>query len=386
MSRALRLQVFVLTLTRIVFNTTIRMVYPFLPALGRGLGVSLTDLSRVLTWRSLAGAFGPFLASVADSRGRKAGILIGLLIFIAGAGSVLFWPTFTGFVIALLLTAVGKYVFDPSLQAYLGDRIPYARRGFTLALTELAWSGSFILAVPLMGFLIASGGWTAAFPPLLGISVLALVVLYFLMPKDPPPAAERPKFFRNLGTVFSSSAALAGLAVTLLVATANEVVNLIFGVWLEDSFGVQIAALGAASAVIGFAELAGEGLVGTLADRLGLRRAVALGIVFCNLTALALPYIGLSLPGAVVGLFLFYIAFEFTFVSIIPLMTEVLPKARATLMAVNITAATLGRGLGAWVGPLLYARGFTTSALASIVLNFIALVALRGVRLGGEDG
>ena len=51
----------------------------------------------------------------------------------------------------------------------------------------------------------------------------------------------------------------------------------IFGVWLEDSFDLQIAALGAASAVIGLSELGGEGLVAAFVDRLGKPRAIGLG-------------------------------------------------------------------------------------------------------------
>ena len=54
--------------------------------------------------------------------------------------------------------------------------------------------------------------------------------------------------------------ALLGLTMGLFTSASNEVVNLVFGVWLEDSFGLRIAALGAASAVIGLSELGGETL------------------------------------------------------------------------------------------------------------------------------
>ena len=58
-------------------------------------------------------------------------------------------------------------------------------------------------------------------------------------------------------------------------SAGNELVNLIFGVWLEDSFGLQIAALAGASAVIGFSELGGESLAALLTDRIGKPRALA---------------------------------------------------------------------------------------------------------------
>ena len=127
----------------------------------------------------------------------------------------------------------------------------------------------------------------------------------------------------------------------------------IFGVWLEDSFDLQIAALGAASAVIGLSELGGEGLVAAFVDRLGKPRAIGLGLAANCLAALALLFLGRTQAGALVGLFFFYITFEFTLVSIIPLMTELLPSARATLMAFNMAALSLGRALGDLLAPRL---------------------------------
>ena len=71
------------------------------------------------------------------------------------------------------------------MQAYLGDRVPYEKRGLPLALTELSWSLSFIIGVPLTGFLISKYGLTSPFPWLAGLGLLALI-------PPIPPAACRP--------------------------------------------------------------------------------------------------------------------------------------------------------------------------------------------------
>jgi predicted MFS family arabinose efflux permease len=389
----LRYQVLAFTATRTVLNTAHRMVYPFLPAFGRGLGVDLTALSLALAVRSIVGTFGPLLASVADSRGRKAGMLFGLLLFTAGVTQVVFWPTYGGFLLALVLTTLGKYVFDPAMQAYLGDRVTYHRRGFVLAITEVGWSLSFILGVPAAGFSIARQGWMSPFPLLALLGMVSFGFLYWWLPKDPGPADGHPGLWENFRKVLTYKPAIAGLSMGILASAANEVVNLVFGVWMEDSFGLRIAALGAAAALIGLAELGGETLVGGFTDRLGKPRAVAVGLFLNCLAALALPLLGRSAPGALVGLFLFYLTFEFTLVSIIPLMTEVLPAARATLLAANVAGLSLGRATGAFLAPMLYvtgsASGITGSALAAVLLNLCALLALRwlinGVRMLGAS-
>ncbi len=355
------------------------MVYPFLAVLARGVGVDLISMSYALTARSLVGTVGPFAATVADRRGRKFGMLFGIGLFTLGTAIVVFWPTFPALVLSIILSTLGKYIFDPSMQAYLGDRIPYARRGRTIAVTEFGWSLAFILGIPLMGFLIARSGWMAPFPlmALLG----ALIFAGFLLDaaEGGQPTTNNRIVVDTFALVLTSVPALAGLAVGLLASAANEVVNLIFGVWLEDSFGLQIAALGAASAVIGLSELGGEGLVAAFVDRLGKPRAIGLGLAANCLAALALFFLGRTEAGALVGLFFFYITFEFTLVSIIPLMTELLPSARATLMAFNVAALSLGRALGDLLAPRLYGLGFWFIVLGAVGFNLLALVALRKV-------
>jgi predicted MFS family arabinose efflux permease len=183
----------------------------------------------------------------------------------------------------------------------------------------------------------------------------------------------------NFGTVLASRAALAGLAVTALTAAGNQVVNVVFGVWLNESFAFQVAALGGASAVIGAAELLGEGGVSLISDRLSKKKAVLVGVLANSASALALIVLGSTRWGAVLGLFLVYLTFEFTIVSAIPMMTGVLPEARATLMALNLATISLGRGLGSLVAAPLYARGFAVNLVFGAAVNLLAAAALRFV-------
>ena len=365
----------------------IRMVYPFLPIFSRGLGVDLSLLSIGLTLRSASGILSPFLASVADSRGRKAGMLLGVGLFTASVGLMAIWPTYPAFLVTLVVSILGNFVFIPSMQAYLGDHVPYERRGLVLAMAEFGWSLSFILGVPLMGLAIGRFGWQAPFPILTGMGILAMITLAGLLPRDRAPIGTKPGMWRNLGAVFSAPMARAGILIAVSMSTANELVNLIFGVWLEETFAVQIAALAAASAVIGVSELGGETLVSIISDWLGKHRSMSIGLALNLLAVLGLPVLGSSLNGALVGLFFFYLTFEFTLVSSIPLMTEVLPSVRATFMSTYIAGMAIGRGLGALLSLPLYRLGEASPTLPPILvnvlvaagLNLLAFVALRAI-------
>jgi predicted MFS family arabinose efflux permease len=360
------------------------MVTPLLPVFRDALGVDLSRLSLAIAWRSIAGAASPFLAFIADNRGRKTGMLFGLVLFTAGVSTVIFIPTFNGFAIALVLSAMGKYVFDPAMQAYLGDQVPYEQRGTILAITELSWSGSFFIGTPIAAFVIARWGWIAPFPLLGILGLAAIVILVRLVPNDESRLVKGPSFASNMRAVFTSRPAIAAIGLIMFLSASNEVVNMIVGVWLNDSFGLEIAALGMVAAVIGLSELSGEGLVTFWVDRLGKKRAVGIGLLAINLTALLLPIIGQSLVGAFIGLFLYYISFEFAFVSSIPMMSEIIPSARATLMAFIFASASLGRAFAALIAVPLYEAGLWYSALMSLVLNMAALFILRRLKVAGE--
>ena len=374
----LRFQLLIFMVLRTILNTMHRMVYPFLTVFARGMGVDLTTLSFVVTARSFVGMFAPVLGSISDQRGRRFGMLLAIFLFVAGMGLVALAPSFATFSIALLLAILSKYLFDPSMQAYFGDRIPYERRGTALAITEGAWSLAFVVGVPAMGWLIARFGWNAPFPVLAALGLMMFAVVWRMLPHDGSASHKSAAASaQNVRAVLTSIPALAGISIAMWASAANELVNLIFGVWLEDSFGLKIAALAGASAVIGLSELSGEGLVALTTDRLGKPRALVLGLIGNVAASLLLPIVGRTEAGALLGLFLFYITFEYVLVSHIPLMTEVMPNARATLLSFNVTGHSLGRMIGALVATFIYQRfGFFPVTLVAILFNVFALLAL----------
>lgn len=382
---AARIAAFILARTGM--NTAYRMLYPFLPVFARGLGVDLAAIAGMLSARSLVGAvWAPLVAPLAERRGRRWSMLFGLSLFVLGAGAVALWPAWPGFAAALFLTHLGNLTFLPAMQAYLGERIPFERRGRVIALTELSWSLGFIAGVPLAGLLISRLGWRAAFP-FTGVVVLLCVIwLARLLPRDAGPVRSglAQPWMRGVRTVLFSPAAWAALGISLLLSAANECVNLVFGTWMEQRFSLQIAALGITAFVLGLVEMAGEGGVALLVDRLGKKRTVAAGIVTVILASLLLPRLDGSLVTATAGLVFFYLGFEFAIVSYLPLMTEVLPGSRAVLMAFNIAAISLGRALGALAGGLLYPLGFGANTAAAVGINLLALGLLYFVRVGSE--
>lgn len=381
---SLSIQVGLFTFVRLIINSAYRMVYPFLAVFARGLGVDVETFSLVLTGRSLLGLLSPLIAPLADRRGRKVSMLLGMGIYTLGIGAMAVSPGLATFILALFLSSLANSVFLPAMQAYLGDRIPYERRGRIMAFNETSWSLSFILGVPLLGWLLGRLNWTAPFILLAALGAVCLALILLFIPNDRPQRQPDPDGVviraAGLRQVLAMPSVLAVLLMSFFLTIGNEVINLVFGVWLEDSFNLQLEALAASSAMLGLAELSGESLTAALVDRLGKRRAVTIGLAANIFACLNLYLLGRSTWGALLGLFLFYLSFEFTMVSSLPLFSSVAPRARATLMSISIMAFALGRAAGASLAPQLYKLGFWANAVAAVAFNLATLAALRGVK------
>ena len=98
------------------------------------------------------------------------------------------------------------------------------------------------------------------------------------------------------------------------------------------------------------------------------------GLLLNSLVALGLPFLGTSMAGALVGLFLFYMTFEFTIESSRPLMNEILPVARATTMAVFISGTSVSSAFGDMLAVPLYGYGESTGILSGIIVVVIGVV------------
>lgn len=372
MMRRVRSSLAFLSAERFVMNTAYRFVYPFLPVIARGLGVPLEQAALLVSARHLAGLATPAVTRAVGQRPRRL-IGTGLVLFIAGSSITVMTNAYVGALIGFAIIGLAKPVFDVSSQAYISARVPYSERARYLSVFEFTWALALLVGAPATGWLISRTSWSAPFVVFGALSVVSLVLLSRFVDADSmldAVSGKRP-------TITSSGRAF--LVVAGFFALASEMIIVVFGAWMEVSFGLSLVALGGAAFVIGVSELAGESATFAFTDRLGKRRAVLIGLAISIVGfALLIPArnsMGVGL--AVLGLALF--GFEFTIVSSIPLASELMPASRARYLGWMVVSMSLARAVGAAVGPVLFeSYGLVGPAIAAVAADIVAASVLIG--------
>lgn len=366
-----------LAVARLFNNMTRRFAYPFIPAIGRELDVATSSVQSVIATNAGVGIISPIFGPLSEHYGRKNVMLLALALMGVGAVPGIFAPVYGIFYFTMVVFGLSKIIFDPAMQAYIGDLVPYQYRGRAIGTTELAWAGSLIVAAPITGLLIQEFGLSAVFGMLLFASIAAFLLIWYFVPKDiPDKTTEVPNFFTSLRVVWQSPVAMATLGFILFFVTANELISISYAKWMEDAFEMKITALGTAAIVIALAEVTGEFLVIGIVDKFGKKRLAMVGVLGASVAYIGLTQLG-SLTAGLIGLFVTYLFVETAIVASIPLFTEILPSARSVMMSVTMAGHAISRFTGAMLGGQIYNRGeFALIGIVAAVLCAVSLLIL----------
>lgn len=379
-----------ITFCRLSLNTARRFVYPFAPALSRGLGVPLTAVTPLIGLAQTAGILGAIMGPLADRAGYRSVMIAGLMLLMVGTllGGAL--PFFAPFFLALLLSGLAKFIFDPALQAYVGEKVPYRNRARMIGVLELSWAGSTLLGIPLIGVLIDLFGWRAPFFALAVCGLAGSMMILRLIPSDTKQRESGQRanktFSGSWKSLLTQKPVVAALAIGFLFSAANDNLFIVYGAWLERSFGLSIVHIGLGTAVIGVAELAGELTTAAISDRIGLKRSVSIGFLLTATGYLSLALSGQQLWFAYIQLFVIFLTFEYTIVALLSLCTELAPGLRATMMSGFLAAAGIGRFVGTLIGvPVWQTGGIIGVGIVSALISFSCLVVMVWGMRGWES-
>lgn len=352
-------------LTRLILDTGIQIFFPFLPVLAAGVGTNVVVLGRLVSLRSSMGLTAPLFGTLADKRGFRVIMRVGLLLAAMGYLGIALSQSIGLMAVSMVLAGIGTFSFSPTLQAYVSARLSDQRRARGLGLLESAWALSGVVGLAAIGFIIEWAGWRVPFFIIGGGLLLAFIyygrlpsvhhggeVETAVAPVSSPFSSERIRAYFVLGARSSSAWAVVLVSGLVMFAGMNLFIN--YGSWLSGEYALGAARLGTVALFLGLADLSGSLSVSGIGDWLGRRRTVLVGTVLFLLACVLLPWLNQNVWLAVVSLLLVRVSFEFSIVSNFPLLSDQLPQQRGKIMTLGAAVALLGSTAAGLTGPVVY--------------------------------
>ncbi|MEM7033590.1 MAG: MFS transporter [Chloroflexota bacterium] len=356
--------------TKFVIDICFQLFTPFLPIFAAGFGVNILTMGRLLSLLNGVGITAPIFSMLAARHGYRAMLRLAILFSLVGilflALTSQFWMTIVG----ISLLGIGLAAFAPMLHAYLSQKISYAQRARGIGIVEFSWALSSIVGLSLIGQLIAWTNWRVPLFVLAGGLVVAWGA-YGILPSDRPngtvvkEASSRGLKRENWQVQLQQAWAYFFFANktravwgAILVYALNYFgmlhVIIVHSVWLTEEYGLDAKLLGLVALVIGLADLGGSGLVSLVSDRLGKRKSIILGTVGSLLVYLTLPLFNINIFTVIVSLVLLRLTFEFSLVSNLPLLSEIVPDQRGKVLTLNVVVSLMSGIVVGFSGPWAY--------------------------------
>jgi len=389
-----------LTAAKTVTNVALRWIPPFLPTLERAFGATTTQLTTVLGVGEAAGLSTIFVGRHLD-RGRERTVMIAALGLVGASAVLALVGTVTTFAISFFVLVLGVSNLTVAGQAWISHRVDYRWRARSLGLYETSWAIALLAGAPIVALLINVFGWRGPFVAIAVACVLAALLVATTLPA-PTPAPHIDRLDASnptrahadgAGGAVAVDAASASITITAWLvmigsattAMAGLSVFVISGTWLDDAFGVSTGGIGAVAMLFGATELVSSVGSAVFADRLGKLRTT-LGGLGALLVGLAVM-VGADdrLWAGIIGLVVFLLGFELAFVVSLSLVSESMPDARGSTLAVGNAVGTVARASGAVLSGWLYGihgvEGTAVLAATAAVVAMSCLLVSRRTRL-----
>lgn len=364
----------VLTAAKTVANTALRWVGPFLPTLERAFGTSIGTLTSIIAVAEMGG-LSTIASGHALDRGHQRRIFLAGMAAVSVSSVIALGGSLRWFALSFIVLVLGVTNLTVAGHAWISQRVPYAGRGRAIGIFELSWALALCIGGPFVAVLIGSFGWRGPFAALAVLAAIGTAAVAVLVPADVttrrPPRRSRDRRARGMAPAqrVLPLTAWPPLLASALTGAAGLAVFVISGAWLSDAYGVSTAGLGLVVAGFGVLELLAVGASAALADRIGKRRSVALGVLLLVTGLAVTATAGGSLLVAIVGLTVFLAGFEYAFVTSLSLVSEAAPLARGRALGIGNSLGTVARSGAVFASGQLYeAAGIGGSlALSAIV-------------------
>lgn len=362
---------------RLLADTSVQFVFPYLPLLAAGLGVSIVEIGWLLSVRSLVGLSSPLFGWLAENRGYRTVMRVGMMLSAVGLFVFSLSNGLPMAAVGMVLMGLGSTAFVPTLFAWASALLPFNQRSKGLGAIELSWALAGMLGVPLIGFGIARLGWRPPLMVLGGLIFVASLAIGWLPGRSDAQHAQaeieskkagnqKAVGFFDLGVNrVSAWTVIIGAG---LISFSNIHTFSVYAQWLIDLYPLEEVGLAWVAFAMGTAELVSNLGISFFGDKIGPLRGTKIAVIGAAIFfSLLYVFQGLGFVVFLAGLFVARCFMENVFVNNIILVSEQTPEHRAKSLTFMSMCSTVGFSVAAWSGP----RAYTTLGPIGLIIPSI---------------
>lgn len=355
---------------------------PVLESIAREFGISTGAAGLVV---AAYGAPGIAVAVIAgpysDRIGRKPFLVVGPLIMGISTIAAAFAPSFALVVAARICSGIGSAVIFPNVNATIADTFPYHERGRAISAAIAMNTMASIVGVPIAGIVSELSSWRISVAIVGALAVIAGLVLWAKLPSAGGESQE--KRIRALyALILTDRSAVAAIGSSFLGALFWFTWVTYQVVFFERVFGLSEGVASTVALTQGLGVLVGSQVGGRLGDKTGHRRIVAASILICGVLLAAQTSLTLPLAATAVLNLALSSVIGARFASNNTMMSEQVPEARGTMLALSSSVASMAIVVGASIGGVLVdGAGFGVLGLFCLAMAVLsAFVVITFVR------
>jgi DHA1 family multidrug resistance protein-like MFS transporter len=349
----------ILAFTLVVVMLGYGMIIPILPFYIENLGAGGTELGLlVATYAVMRLIFGPLWGSLSDRLGRKPVLMVG--VFGYGVTMILFGLATQLWMLFLFraLSGILSSATAPTTMAYVSDSTSGEERGAGMGFLGAALGIGTIIG-PALGGLLAGDSLSTPFFIAGGLSFLALILIWIVLPESLPARSSEPHEARKPHSRRDTWQALTGplailLGMAFLVSYGTNIFFGVFGLYTLHKFDAGPEQVGLILMVVGVVAALAQGvLTGPLTRRWGeanliktMLPATGLGFLAIALTRTFLPFL-LAVGG-------FTLATTLLSPAVMALTSRRTSLEQGITMGLSNSFISLGRIVGPALGGFLF--------------------------------
>lgn len=375
-------KVYLLALVSFLVGTSEYVISGILDKISVSLDISITSAGQLVTIFSLIYAIcTPVIMALTAKIERQKLLVAAMGIFVIANVLAFVLPGYGLFVAARALMALGAGTVVVTSLDIAAKIAPEGKQASSIANVVMGFTASLIIGVPLGRMAAAEYGWRSVFGLLALAGGLAMIVLYFTLPRvkgdTPVPLSQQLRFLKNPRTFL-------GLSITFFWLGGYSVAYTYISPYLLTVAGLHENVLSGVLLAFGIASLIGSKFGGYSTDKWGVASTLTGGMML-HIAALILLTVAVMFTSSWLPIVAILMLWSFAAWSSGPTqqynLVRIEPNYSGIMLSLNQSTMQLSMAAGAGIGGIVIGQfsltpitwvgaiGVLIAILASFLLN-----------------